>query len=546
MTTGTGGDAVVETLRSAGVDTLFGIPGGHNIDLFDAVVRDGSIRAVLPRHEQGAGFMADGYARVGARTGVIACLEGPGMGNAMTALGEALQDSSPVLVVSSQIRSDLHGGGFGVIHELPDHLRTFRAATRFSARAATVEEIPAAVAGALGVHGGGQRPGPAHVEVPEDVLAAVGSWTAATVTRANAGVPPTAEAALDRAASVIIGGRRPVILAGAGASRGCAEGALTAFAEHLGAPVLTTALGKGAIREDHELYVATISLWSPWMSDGAVADLIASADPLIVVGSRLTDATTKNWQMPTPASIVRIDADPAVATNVYSIDVEVTCDAAAGIEALRALLPARNANAFSDAVLAEARRVPVDHARAAMAGGFDVVSSISQVLGPDTVLMGDSLIGLWAAVAWRTNRPRRYHVPMHFNTLGFALPAAIGAKLADPAAPAVALAGDGAFMFTMAELSAAVQEEVPVIAIVCNDGGFESIRRQQRAKFDGRMVSVDIRSPDFAAFARSVGAEGFTVGELVEFPSALEAAAATGRPSLIEVPLSVAAPWEAL
>ncbi len=194
MTTGTGGDAVVETLRSAGVDTLFGIPGGHNIDLFDAVARDGSIRAVLPRHEQGAGFMADGYARVGARTGVIACLEGPGMGNAMTALGEALQDSSPVLVLSSQIRSDLHDGGFGVIHELPNHLGTFRAATRFSARAATVDEIPAAVAGALRVHGGGQRPGPAHVEVPEDVLACVGSWTAASLTRHDPGLPPGAGA----------------------------------------------------------------------------------------------------------------------------------------------------------------------------------------------------------------------------------------------------------------------------------------------------------------------------------------------------------------
>ncbi len=265
-----------------------------------------------------------------------------------------------------------------------------------------------------------------------------------------------------------------------------------------------------------------------------------------MVGSRLTDATTKNWQMPSPASIVRIDVDPAVSTNVYSIDVEVTCDAAAGLEALRALVPARDANAFSDQVLAEARHVPIAHARAAMAGGFDVVGSISQVLGPDTVLMGDSLIGLWAAVAWRTNRPRRYHVPMHFNTLGFALPAAIGAKLADLAAPTVALAGDGAFMFTMAELSAAVQEEVPIIAIVCNDGGFESIRRQQRAKFEGRMVSVDIHSPDFAAFARSVGAEGFTVGDLADFPSALAAAAATGRPSLIELPLSVAPPWEAM
>ena len=133
---------------------------------------------------------------------------------------------------------------------------------------------------------------------------------------------------------------------------------------------------------------------------------------------------------------------------------------------------------------------------------------------------------------------------MHFNTLGFALPAAIGAHLADPSAPTVALAGDGAFMFTMAELSAAVQEEVPIIAIVCNDGGFESIRRQQRARFDGRMVSVDIRTPDFAAFARSVGAEGFGVTDLADFPRVLEQAASTGRASLIEVPLSVTPPWE--
>jgi acetolactate synthase-1/2/3 large subunit len=335
-----------------------------------------------------------------------------------------------------------------------------------------------------------------------------------------------------------------MILAGAGVSRGGAQRELTAIAEHLGAPVLTTALGKGAIREDHELYVGTVSLWSPWVADGPVADLIAAADPLIVVGSRLTDATTKNWTMPAPASIVRIDVDPAIATNRYEPALEVTCDAALALAALQQLVPARQGAAVPREVIAVARDVPIAHARAGMGPGFDVVDAISTVLGPDTVLMGDSLIGLWGAVAWRTNGARRYHVPMHFNTLGFALPAAIGAHFADPAAPKVALAGDGAFMFTMAELSAAVQEEVPVIAIVCNDGGFESIRRQQRARFGGRMVSVDIRTPDFAAFARSVGAEGYGVDDPADFPRTLEAAATTGRPSLIEIPLSVAPPWE--
>jgi acetolactate synthase-1/2/3 large subunit len=487
--------------------------------------------------------MADGYARVAARTGVIACLEGPGMGNAMTALGEALQDSSPVLVVSSQVRSDLHDAGFGVIHELPNHLATFSAATRYSARASAVEEIPAAVAGALGAHSPGHRPGPAHVEIPEDVLADVGTWDPAIPHR-DAPAEPTA--ALDRAAGVIAAGRLPVILAGAGANRGCAEAALTAFAEHIGAPVITTALGKGAIGEQHPLYVATISLWSPWVAEGPVADLIASADPLIVVGSRLSDATTKNWEMPHPPAIVRIDVDPKVATNHYRIDVEVTCEATTGLDALRRLVPSREGSAVADGVLAAARRFPIDHARRSMSAGYDVVTAIGDVLGPDTVLMGDSLIGLWGAVAWRTNRPRRYHVPMHFNTLGFALPASIGAKLADPSAPTVALAGDGAFMFTMAELSAAVQEDVPVIAIVCNDNGYESIRRQQRAKFDGRMVSVDLHPTDFAAYARAVGAEGFSVSDPDELPTVLAKAAETGRPSLIEVALSVSPPWEPL
>ena len=540
---GTGGDAVVATLRAAGVDTVFGIPGGHNIDLFDALVRDGTIRPVLPRHEQGAGFMADGYARVAGRTGVIACLEGPGMGNAMTALGEALQDSSPVLAVSSQTRSDLAAGGFGEIHELPDHLQTFRAVTRFSARAETVADIPRAIAAALSAHGPGRRPGPAHVEVPVDVLAATGTWDSVPTPDAGPGLGDCGPA-LDRAAELIARGSRPLVLAGAGVSRGCAERELTDLAEHLGAPVITTALGKGAVREDHELYLGTVSLWSPWIAEGPIADLIAAADPLIVVGSRLTDATTNNWTMPAPTNIVRIDVDPAVATNHYRIAVEVTSDAASALTALRALVPARHGATIPPSDLASARDIPLAHARSGMGPGFDLVSSISAVLGPDTVLMGDSLIGLWAAVAWRTNGARRYHVPMHFNTLGFALPAAIGAHFADRSAPTVALAGDGAFMFTMAELSAAVQEEVPVIAIVCNDGGFESIRRQQRARFDGRMVSVDIRTPDFAAFARSVGAEGFRADDLADFPAALEAAASTGRASLIEVPLSVSPPWE--
>jgi thiamine pyrophosphate-dependent acetolactate synthase large subunit-like protein len=540
MTSGTGGDAVVAALSHSGVNTVFGIPGGHNIDLFDALARSDSIRTVQPRHEQGAGFMADGYARTKRATGVIACLEGPGMGNAMTALGEAFQDSSPVLVISSQIPTEFDGRDIGLIHELPNHLETFRAVTVASHRATSVSQIPDIITQGLSRHGSGHRPGPVHVEIPLDILEQRGDWELATG-QANDTHPIARE--LDAAAEILAHGAKPVIFAGGGASRGGAEREVLRLAEHLGAPVITTALGKGAIPESHELYVGTSSLWSPWLASGPVSDLIAAADPLLVVGSRLTDASTTNWTMPQPESMLRIDVDPDVPLHHYRIDMTVTGEASTVLQRLTELVPSRNGGPPSH-IIEAARRSILDHARAGMGDGLQMLETVSAILGPETVLTGDSLIGLWAATAWHTDAPRRYHVPMHFNTLGFALPGAIGAHLAAPGAPTVAIAGDGAFLFTAAELSTAVQEDIPVVVIVCNDHGYESIRRQQQARFDGRTIAVDIESPDFVAFARAMGAEGHLARDISELESALERSVSSGRPSLIEIPLSVAPPWE--
>lgn len=536
---GTGGDAAVAALQHGGVEIVFGIPGGHNIDLFDALSRSSGIRTVQPRHEQGAGFMADGYARVSRRSGVVACLEGPGMCNAMTALGEAYSDSSPVLAISSQVESEYEGLDLGLVHEMPRHLDTFKAVTGHSRRAESVPDVANYVTEGLSRHQGGGRPAPVHVEIPCDVLAREGHWELSTAKTADSPLP----IGVDRAAELITAGNRPVILAGGGASRGAAELELRELAEHLGAPVLTTALGKGSIPEDHELYVASASLWSPWLVSGPVADLVANADPLIVVGSRLTDASTANWQMPQPKTLVRIDVDPHAPVHHYRVDAAVTGEASETLRMLRELVPSPDGGA-PRAELVPARQAPLDHADEKMGDAKSVLDSLSELLGPDTIVMGDSLIGLWAATAWRTNLPRRYHVPMHFNTLGFALPSAIGARLAEPESPVVAIAGDGAFMFTIAELSAAVQEDVPVIAVVFNDHGYESIRRQQQTRFNGRTIAVDLHSPDFVAVARALGAEAFAAEDAKAFPGVLKRASATGRPALIEVPLSVAAPWE--
>jgi thiamine pyrophosphate-dependent acetolactate synthase large subunit-like protein len=537
MTT-TGGDVAVAALVAHGVDTVFGIPGGHNLALYDALAREPAIRHVLPRHEQGAAFMADGYARTSGRTGVMVTLGGPGLTNAMTGLGEAYSDSSPLLSISSQIPSDLIPAERGMIHELRDQNTVLAAVCRWSRRATSHEEIAALVAQAVADHAHG-RPAPIHIEIPLDLLGAEASGPAAVVA-ARATAEPDHDA-IEAAVARIDRGGRPVIYAGGGVNRAGASAELTALADALGAPVITTALGKGAIAEDHPLYVATTSLWSPWMREGAVAGLIAAADPLIVVGGRLSDASTCDWRMPEPVGIVQIDVDATRLGETYRHEVGVVGDARRALALLAAAVTARVGSAGAGEIAA-AREAVMAHARAGLGWGASLLDDIGAVLGPETVLTGDSLIGLWAAVAWRTNRPRSYHVPLHFNTLGFALPAAVGAKVARPDVPVVAIAGDGAFMFTVAELSAAVQERVPVIVVVCNDGGYESIRRQQADRFGGRTYAVDVRAPDFPALAEAMGAAGYRAGP-DDFADVLAKAAEAGRPALVEVPLSVAGPW---
>jgi acetolactate synthase-1/2/3 large subunit len=263
-----------------------------------------------------------------------------------------------------------------------------------------------------------------------------------------------------------------------------------------------------------------------------------------VLGARLSDASTNEWRMPLPASIVQVDIEPAHARPRHHPEIAVEGDLSIVLgQVLEGLGPVRTAGALDEL---PALRDGIDRrSRRALGWGMDLLEAIGSVLGPDTILMGDSLIGLWAATAWRSNRPRSYHVPMHFNTLGFALPAAIGARLSGTVDPIVALAGEGAFLFTVAELGTAVQYELPLIAIVCNDRAYTSIKRQQVARFDGRTLGVDLLPPDLPRLAESMGALGLVADDVPSFRSALERAATSGGPALIEIPLSVIPPWEA-
>ena len=538
----TGADVVVAAVEDGGVTDAFGIPGGHNLDLFDALARSAGIRTFVPRHEQGAGFMADGYARVSGHPALCVTLEGPGVLNLLTSLGEAYADHSPILVVTSQLPLDALDRDLGMIHELRRQTEVLGPVTRWSARAGSAAEARRLVRLALDDLATG-RPAPIHIEVPLDILgdrAEIGQ---------DGGDPPPEHGTADpdgiaRLVDRLRGARRPVIFAGGCVNRSGAWSGVRDLAERLAAPVLTTALGKGSIAEDHPLYVGTLSLWSPWISDGPVARLVADADPLIVLGARLSDASTNDWRMPLPASIVQVDIEPAHARPRHVPELAVQGDLDLVLGRLLDGLGSASATRVSED-LASMRDAIDQRSRRALGWGMDLLDTIGAVLGPDTILMGDSLIGLWAATAWRSGRPRGYHVPMHFNTLGFALPAAIGARVSGTSDPIVALAGEGAFLFTVAELGTAVQYDLPIVVIVCNDRAYTSIKRQQLARFDGRTLGVDLMPPDLPRLAESMGALGLAAHDLRSFRDALERAAASGRPALIEVPLSVIPPWEA-
>jgi acetolactate synthase-1/2/3 large subunit len=519
----TGGAAVARALAAHGVDLVWGIPGTHNLEIYAHLTAAG-IRHALPRHEQGAGFAADGFARVTGRPGVCITTSGPAVLNAATALGQAYSDSVPVLLVSAGMPLRRPGRGNGFLHETRDLTAAMAGIVGMSHRVGSVEEIPVAVAQAFATMTSG-RPRPQHIEIPFDVLherAAVAVPDPVAV-----GVPEPDGAALDAAAVLLAGARRPAVIAGGGAAGAAA--ALAALAERLGAPVMTTFNGKGTLDEDHPLSAGTGLHRAP------VHELVADSDVLVVVGSELAPADL--WEGPLPAGprIVRIDVDPAQLVTNAVPEVAVAADAD---RALRGLL-ARLGDAPPDREVGRAERWAADlrdDAREAGARWDWLLDAIGAALGRTGVLAGDSTMVCYYGAAARLRRhvPRTFLYPTGFGTLGYGLPAAIGAKLARPQERVLALLGDGGVMFTLPELASAAALGVGLPVVVVDNAGYGEIRDEMQARGDDPLA-VDLTPPDFVAVARGLGGHGVHVEDADAFSAALEAAFAADRPTLVHV-----------
>ena len=546
MTPLTGGAALAHALAGHGVDLVWGIPGTHNLEIYAHLPPTG-IRPIPTRHEQGAAFAADGFARATGRVGVCVTTSGPGVLNAATALAQAWSDSVPVLLISAGMPLRHPGRGTGELHETKDLRAVMQGIVAYSHRVTSVGEIPFAVAQAFATMRGG-RPRPVHVEVPFDVLEE--SAPVEPVAPLARGVARPEIAALQAAAQRLADADRAAIIAGGGAAG--APDLVRSCAEHLGAPVITTFNGKGCIASDHPLCAGT------GLHQKAVRELVDESDAVLVVGSELAPADLWDGPLPLQGKLVRIDIDPVAVITNAAPEVALVGDAAPALEALLAAW--RGADAAPAAV---GERVEARHRRGAGSRSKPdgerprrwrerirqeavqasdrwawVLDPIGEVLGERGTLAGDSAMVCYrgAAVRLPAQRPRSFLYPTGFGTLGYGLPAGIGAKLARPEDPVVVLMGDGGVMFTVAELAAAAQLGLALPVVVVENGGYGEIREEMLRRGDPP-VAVELPAPDFAALAEALGCHGERVpdGDGDALEAALRRGLTAGRPTLLHV-----------
>ncbi|MCC6314088.1 MAG: thiamine pyrophosphate-binding protein [Thermomicrobiales bacterium] len=524
----TGGQAVARALEAHGVETVFGIPGVHTLAIYDALI-DSPITHVLGRHEQGVGFMADGYSRVSGKPGVALIITGPGVTNVATAVGEAYTESVPLLVIATSEERRWLRRMAGNYHDITDQMAVMRPLTGYAGEATALEQIPGLIDDAFRAMTAG-RSRPAYVEIPRDLLDLEAAFDIRPAP-APARPAPTPEAIAD-AVAAIRNANRIVIYAGGGAVSADACAGIAALAERLGAPVVTSQQGKGAIAEDHPMALGNL-----WERDNPVEDLLRRADLAIVVGSKLGVFETEGMVMPLPGNLIRIDIDPVEVGRHYPATVGIVADARRTVEALADALAAQGIGkqGWTPEQIAKTKAA----ALAAMwRENDDYLKALRRAIPREGILAADTTMMTYlAARRYPVYAPRTWLTPTGYLTLGYALPAGLGAKVAKPETPVVVMVGDGGFQFTMHELATAVQFELGVPIVIFNDSTYTAVKRDQAMRYDRRHLAVDLVNPDFRQLAAAYGMPSARA----ESPEALEreVTAALGRnlPTIIDVPI---------
>jgi acetolactate synthase-1/2/3 large subunit len=520
----TAGHAVLQTLRAYGITTVFGIPGTHNLELYRPLAALG-IRAITTRHEQGAGYAADGWAQQTGLPGVVITTSGPGLQNAMSAVGTAYCESRPMIVLSPGPARGDEFADRGTLHETKDATAMAGAVALWSRRVGSAAEAVQAVHDAFELFRTG-RPRPVHIEIPLDVLEAPADVPENERAARPSPAPAAGDAALiAHAASLAATASRPVIIAGGGATGAAAD--VTELAERLGAPVLTTLNGKGTVDEHHPLSLGA-NLRLP-----AARSVAEASDVLIVIGSKLGEAELWAPTLRPRGDVIRVDvADEQLHKNLTAA-VAIRGDAAAVVGRFVAALPhgARPAPDLTD-VRAQIAAEIADALPETTALGERIVAALPN----DAIVAGDSSQIVYLAVAnqLRVARPHSLLYTPTYATLGYGLPAAIGARIADPSRPVVTVIGDGALMFCVNELVTAVEQRLDLTVVCVDNGGYAEIKQNERDR-GIPPIGVDLVQPDWAALATAFGASGRTVDAAGDVAGAVRGAIAAGGVQLVHV-----------
>ena len=537
-----GSDLLVQSLVDAGVKYVFGMSGHATLPVLDSICGETGIRFILAKHEQTLASMADGYARVTREPGVCVTHSGPSSANLLVAMGSAFRDSSPVIAITcneeqSRLDRDVMNGW--------DQLTPFRSVTKWSVQVRSARDIPRIMRSAFTRARLG-RPGPVQVDMPLDVSAE--EITQPPVMKRPAYSSYSSRVRPDpdltsKIVSQLVKSSRPLIVAGGGVNWSDATRELVEFAELTGLPVAVTTGGRGAFPETHPLFVGVPGRWG----NRTASEALKESDFILGVGCRFSDVTTENWRLIDPsATIVQVDIDESEIARQYPVDIGLIADCkmflidaiqiakqSLGKVGLSQVSP--RAKTLSEKLLAERKGLLDVDLNAVPISTRRLLKDIDETIPRDAIIsVGGGRHSHFVGQQTLVHTPRSSLRSVGFGAIGFAFPAALGAKLAFPNRQVLCLVGDGDFSMVMQDIETAVREKINVITVVFNDSSYSSVKILQQHHY-GRYIGVDYTNPDFAKFAEISGARGFRVERPSEIKPALEASLKENRPCLLDV-----------
>ena len=525
------GGRLIQLLENCGTEIIFGIPGVHTVGLYAGIAGSG-IRHITPRHEQSAGFMADGYARATGKFGVCCLITGPGLTNAATPLAQSYSDSVPVLAISSVNKTGSLGMGEGDLHELPNQQRLAEQFTAFSHTVLDVDTVPDVMARALAVFHS-MRPRPVHIQIPIDRIEQEVDWSPVPLSQPLLPQPPDNQ--LRKAVAMLAGAKNPVVILGGGCINGYE--AARRFVDTYKAPVVLTFAAKGVVSSDHPLCIGANLLHPP------VMNYVENADVILAVGTELaeTDIWIQDGDVRPKGEVIRIDVDPSQLHRNLTPRLGIVGDAKLALERLTNLLDP-NREKFAEWRIAHENAVQKMLAESQENWFRDspkhalVWNVIREVLPEDGIVTADSTQMVYTGnFYYPTRQPRTYLTSTTgYGTLGYGLPAAIGAKLGKPDTQVVCVVGDGGFLFTIQELATAVANKLPIVIVLWHNDGYGEIR-DAFDQLNIPQTGVNLDMPDFIAVAEGFGCRAERITDLDNFRKSLKKGLKGDRPTVLEI-----------